>query len=277
MVNLVDSRAVAPDAWGNTGIAVLCLSAVAVLLWPGPRQRLPSDGPRGSERRPARRWHAPGALMSGAAAGLPAAAVAGPLCGLAAAMAAATAVRLVRRQRADQRRNREWADLLAALRMLGREVRSGAPPAAASAATAGAVGGPVGGLMLDLAAAGRLGLDRALPVRSGPSGEVAEQLRAGLSLSAAHGVPWAALVDAIAADVADRVRAAGERTAQVAGPRFSGYVLAALPLFGLLLGSGMGADPLQVLLGPAPGGLLLPVGVALVCAGLLWSARIVGS
>jgi len=32
-----------------------------------------------------------------------------------------------------------------------------------------------------------------------------------------------------------------------------------------------------VLLGPAPGGLLLPVGTALCCAGLLWSARIVRS
>jgi tight adherence protein B len=55
----------------------------------------------------------------------------------------------------------------------------------------------------------------------------------------------------------------------------SGYVMAVLPLMGLALGVGMGADPVGVLLGTPVGNILLLVGVALTCAGLLWSARIV--
>jgi tight adherence protein B len=56
----------------------------------------------------------------------------------------------------------------------------------------------------------------------------------------------------------------------------SGYVMAGLPLMGILLGAGMGVNPVGVLLGSTAGHLLLLVGVALMCAGLLWSARIVG-
>ena len=52
--------------------------------------------------------------------------------------------------------------------------------------------------------------------------------------------------------------------------------MAARPVMGVLLGSGMGVDPLAVLLGTPLGNVLLVVGVALMCAGLLWSARIVG-
>jgi tight adherence protein B len=55
----------------------------------------------------------------------------------------------------------------------------------------------------------------------------------------------------------------------------SGYVLSALPAAGLLLGSGMGADPLAVLTGSAWGGALLIAGTLLCCAGLLWTDRIV--
>ena len=56
----------------------------------------------------------------------------------------------------------------------------------------------------------------------------------------------------------------------------AGNVLAALPALGLLLGVGMGAQPVAVLLGSSVGHLLLLAGTVLTCAGLLWSARIVG-
>ena len=70
--------------------------------------------------------------------------------------------------------------------------------------------------------------------------------------------------------------AADERRAgEVAGPRVSGYVMALLPALGLALGIGMGADPVQVLVGSPIGAVLLLVGVSLSCIGLLWSARIV--
>ncbi len=90
-------------------------------------------------------------------------------------------------------------------------------------------------------------------------------------------MPWAPLLDALARDLEAETSAQAARSAQAAGPRLSGYLLAALPLLGLLLGTGMGADPLHILLGTRAGSLLLLVGSALTAAGLTWTARIVRS
>ncbi|MDQ2847310.1 MAG: secretion protein F [Actinomycetota bacterium] len=255
-------------------VPALCCAAAAGLMWPDPR-----SGRVGRSRRRALslRPRLPGVAVGGCLCGAVGWLLGGVLPAVAALLFGGTAIHLMRRSFGERAGANEWAELLAALRMLARELRSGAAPVAAATSAATAVGGAPGELLTDLAAAARLGVDRAMPVRAGPTGQVAERLRAGLRLSVQHGVPWAALVEAFAVDIADRVQAASDRGAQVAGPRFSGYVLAALPLFGLLLGAGMGANPLRVLLGPAPGGLLLPVGTALACAGLLWSARIVDS
>lgn len=253
-------------------VLALCALATALLIWPERRPHRVSPLLSGLARRKLR---LPGTTVCGLASGSLAVLAAGPLPAIAAGMFSATAVHLARGYLRERGRVSEWNELLAALRMLARDLRSGAAPVAAASSAAAASSGPTAELLIDLVAAARHGVDRMLPTRTGPTGLVSEQLRSGMKLSARHGVPWATLVDAVAADAADRVQAAGLRAAQVAGPRFSGYVLAAMPLFGLALGSGMGANPLRVLLGPAPGGLLLPVGIALCCAGLLWSARIV--
>jgi tight adherence protein B len=107
--------------------------------------------------------------------------------------------------------------------------------------------------------------------------QVLARLADGWQLSARHGVQWAALIDTVAADLADRQRAEAVRNAQVAGPRVSGYVLAVMPALGILLGAGMGADPVHVLLGTAAGSVLLLVGSTLTCLGLAWTAAIVRS
>lgn len=260
------------DADLSASVLALCALAAALLIWP---DRRPRTVPSQLHRLVARAFRLPGTGVCGLASGLLTVPIAGSLPAIAAGVFTATAVHLARDFLGERGRAAEWNNLLAALRMLARDLRSGAPPVAAAASAAAATSGPAAELLTDLVAAARLGVDRVLPTRTGPTGLVSEQLRAGLRLSTRHGVPWASLVEAVAIDAADRVQAAGLRAAQVAGPRFSGYVLAALPLFGLALGAGMGADPLRILLGPPPGGLLLPVGTALCCAGLLWSARIV--
>ncbi|WSS42929.1 type II secretion system F family protein [Streptomyces sp. NBC_01187] len=63
--------------------------------------------------------------------------------------------------------------------------------------------------------------------------------------------------------------------AQLAGPRSTAFVLALLPVFGLLLGSAMEADPLKVLLHSPAGFACLVAGVVLEGAGLAWVAWIV--
>ena len=109
----------------------------------------------------------------------------------------------------------------------------------------------------------------------GPRGEVEARLRAGWLLSRRHGLALTPLIEALAADLAEQLTADERRAGEVAGPRTSGYVMALLPVLGLALGAGMGADPIRVLLASPAGSVLLVAGVSLICAGLLWSARII--
>jgi tight adherence protein B len=76
-------------------------------------------------------------------------------------------------------------------------------------------------------------------------------------------------------DLRARDRAETELRAAVAGPRASATVLAGLPVLGLLMGSGVGADPWGVLTTTGTGNALLVVGVGLELAGMAWSARLV--
>lgn len=105
--------------------------------------------------------------------------------------------------------------------------------------------------------------------------DVTRRLTAAAALTKNLGIPLMALVTACLSDLDDRAAILQIRTAQVAGPAVSGNVLAALPGAGILMGIGIGSDPISVLFGTGAGGVLLIVGAALSCAGLIWSNRIV--
>ena len=78
---------------------------------------------------------------------------------------------------------------------------------------------------------------------------------------------------------ADRGEASVRRelAAQLAGPRATARLLAGLPLVGVALGAGLGADPLGFLLGTVAGIGCLMVGGVLVAMGLLWTRLLVRS
>jgi tight adherence protein B len=61
----------------------------------------------------------------------------------------------------------------------------------------------------------------------------------------------------------------------VAAPQASALLLAGLPLLGLAMGSGVGADPWGVLTGTPVGQVLLVSGCALEVAGIAWTRRLV--
>ena len=65
-----------------------------------------------------------------------------------------------------------------------------------------------------------------------------------------------------------------EVAAQLAGARASARLLAVLPVLGIVLGSGMGARPLHVLVGTPYGIGCLVVGTALAALGLWWTERL---
>lgn len=279
------------------------LLACAALCWPSaPRRPVPPSGAgqpgrsflgrsfpgRSGRGRTGQRLSFPALVfggLAGASALIAAAVLAGPAGLLATAMLGATATALVRGLLAERRRHRALPDILRGLRTLNRELRSGSEPAAAVDA-AGRTSGRAGARVLSrLAVLMRAdgGPGGPLVPDGGPGGRPTEAedralavLRSGWLLCRQHGVAFGRVVSGIADGLADDVAAEQARAAQLAGPRLSGYVLAGLPLMGVLLGAGMGVNPIGVLFGSSVGHLLLLVGVALMCAGLLWSARIVG-
>jgi tight adherence protein B len=123
-------------------------------------------------------------------------------------------------------------------------------------------------------------------------GDVPAALRTAAGRPGAEGLAgvaacWQAAVDGGAglADGLDRIAGAlraerdqrEELRAQLAGPRSTAVMLALLPVFGIVLGIGLGADPLRVLFTTPSGLACLAVGALLEWAGLAWTSRIVRS
>ena len=94
-------------------------------------------------------------------------------------------------------------------------------------------------------------------------------------LSRELGAAPASTLHEIALSLAREHEAAGQRSAALAGPRATARLLAGLPGVGVLLGLGLGADPLGVLLDGGTGSALLCGGVILTCAGRWWTGRCV--
>lgn len=214
------------------------------------------------------------ALLTGSVLPVLAGAAAVPLVG-----------RALRRRAERAAAERRSAAVSALCGTVGGDLRAGRPPHVALAdaiESAGWPGSP------ELALAARLLLSAA---RFG--GDVPHALReAARQCEGAHGLAavaacWQVAVDGGAglAAALDRVAAAlradadqrDDLRAQLAGPRSTAVLLALLPLFGVVLGAGLGADPSAVLLHTPPGLLCLLAGGLLEWAGLAWTARIIRS
>lgn len=88
---------------------------------------------------------------------------------------------------------------------------------------------------------------------------------------AAHtGAGLAQAVGRLAEGARASEQARAELAAEVAAVRTSARLLAALPLFGLVIGYWIGADPLNWLAGSWPGRATLTLGLLLEAAGLMW-------
>lgn len=264
-------------------MTVLAVVAVALAcgLWlrplPSARLRDPLPGTAVAARHPRLRrvlWSSAAVALPGVAAG----AVWGPAgacIGIAVVLPLLTASLVWRRHRARAAELRCRQEVFGACQLLAGLLRVGHVPSAAlgiaardapvlaEAAAMQGIGAPVAPVLRRLGAApGCSGL-----VELGVAWEVAE--RTGASLTAT----LEALADRLAAGRAVQNVIASELSA----PRATGRLLAVLPLAGLVLGYGFGGDPLAFLVGSPVGQLSLVVGVALACAGVLWTERIAGS
>jgi tight adherence protein B len=250
--------------------------------WPAVAVVLPRWGEQGR-----RRWLA-AAVLGGLVGGIAVGAILGDATaafvpGLAAAICAGVAAYQADAGAVRRRDERALLALGRSTGTLAAELRAGQQPGAALHAAGEAAAEP--GVAALFAAAARTAAD---------GGDVAGALRgaggdgltssrpaihviaAGWDVSARTGAPLAAVLDRVDHDLRSRLRQRRQVAAQLAGPRATALLLAALPVLGILLGTAMGANPVRILLGTSFGQVLLLTGAVLQAAGVLWTARIVG-
>lgn len=164
----------------------------------------------------------------------------------------------------------ELGDLLLALTA---ELRAGADPRAALAAA-----GHDLPLLAEVSAAARSPVGdvaRALEsVALRPGGASAGRLAVAWRVAEATGCPLAEPVARLHASLRAEETVRREVDAQLAGPRATARLLALLPVVGVMLGTGLGADPAGFLLGTPAGRACLIIGVSLSLLGLRWTRRI---
>ncbi|MDQ1712320.1 MAG: tight adherence protein [Frankiaceae bacterium] len=248
-----------------TALAVLlALAAYAVLRLGVPARRLRAAAPDAvPPRRPLP------VVPLGAAV---VAYLAGPRLAVV-AFAAAYAGRAARRRHAVATRARAVAESLADLcRATAAELRAGAPPVVALARAAEDAPPELAAHVRRLATHGP-----APPAETWAALPGAERLRAVGALwrvGADTGSGLADGLDRLAESFAAEQRQRADLAAQLAGPKASAAVLAALPLCGIALAAMLGARPLHFLMATPPGAACLVAGVALDVAGVLWVRRL---
>lgn len=95
------------------------------------------------------------------------------------------------------------------------------------------------------------------------------------SLNEKHGIPLSNVFEQAHNQIESRKRHRAATKASLQGPQATAIVLTLLPLAGIFMGTIMGANPAGFLFGGGLGGLLLVVGVALACAGFIWSRMLI--
>lgn len=218
------------------------------------------------------------------------AALVGVVPGLLLGGAGGAAVRLMRSRRAAALRRDERARAVEACGVLAGELRAGRGPAEALAAAAELATGPSGRALAAAAASARLGGDVAGALRPTSSGAGApaagtpadsavarllDALAVCWTVCAASGSGLAAAVERLEGGLRAEQDQRRAVEAELAGPRATALLLAGLPCAGLLLASGLGADPLHVLLETPVGLVCLTGGLLLDGVGLWWTGRLV--
>ncbi|MCF6744112.1 pilus assembly protein TadB [Blastococcus sp. KM273128] len=254
--------------------AALLAVAGAVLLWPDrravARRRLHRPGPAAGLR-----WRVPLPVVAAVAAGGAGALLATPLVAALAAGCAGLAAqaRLTgRRAAGDVTRQAVLADALGAV---AAELRAGRTLAEAVRSAAADCPDPVVGSALVRAVRAPAAQGDGTQDDADGTPAALARLSAAVALGSRTGCSLAAVVAAVEGDLRARLARRRELLVATAGPRASARLLAGLPVLGLAMGSGVGADPWHVLTTTATGQGLLVAGVLLEVAGVAWTGRLV--
>lgn len=180
----------------------------------------------------------------------------------------ATAVRRVARSRRRRAIEMVRDDAYAVVDALVAELRSGAAPATAVRRLA-----PESDLLAAGATAAETGGDvpaALVAVGDRPGAGPIAQLGHAWAVSDACGAPLASVLDQVRETARSDRELRRELSAGVAPARATASLVVAMPPLGLGLGTGLGVDPLHVVLTTVPGALCVAAGVAFAIAGVLW-------
>jgi tight adherence protein B len=182
------------------------------------------------------------------------------------------AVRLLQRSRATARAGRRSRQVLAACDAVAADLSAGQPPLAAldRAARAWPELAPA-------VAAAHLGADVPSVLRElgqRPGGAELRALAAAWQVGHESGCGLAEAVATTAEGIRERQATQRLVGAELAAAHATARLMVVLPFGVLLLGAGVGGDPVGFLMGTAPGIACLAAGLALGYAGLLWLHRI---
>ncbi|GAA4218296.1 type II secretion system F family protein [Actinocatenispora rupis] len=214
-------------------------------------------------------------LVGGAAGVLTGSLLAGPVAGLTAGAYCWFAVHAVLRHRAARTAAQVRADALDAVTALADDLRAGLAPAGAlSRAWPRLVGtggdGDQGTTALVPEDPGRVLRRADDPARS----DITARLASVWDVALRTGAPLADLLDRLQADLVERERLRRKASAQTAAARMTAVLLALLPVAGIALGYGIGADPLRILWHTTIGALCTVVALALQLGGVAWTGRL---
>lgn len=160
---------------------------------------------------------------------------------------------------------------------LAAELRAGRTPTEALVRAAGMAPSTAGDELTGVCTASRTGGDVPAALRAAggrPGADGLRRLAACWHVGAGAGAGFALAVERLAGALRAEERHREEVTAQLAGPRSTTRLLAALPLLGLLMSASMGIRPLDFLLGTAYGLVCLGLGIGLDAAGVIWTRRL---
>ena len=183
--------------------------------------------------------------------------------------------RLVTASRRRKHRRRQQVEVLGLCDALAAEMRAGLTtqhalerscatiPELSSLVSAERVGGDVAGAMRLSAAQ--------------PGAEGLRAVAAAWEVAACSGAALADVLDRVAAGMRQDDEARSEVAAALGPPRATARLLTVLPVFGLAMGTSMGAAPLTFLLHSRAGWICLALGASLATLGLLWVDRLAES
>ena len=188
------------------------------------------------------------------------------------ALTGLSVLRTVRRRAAAAAADRRSAQVLAVCESLASDLAAGQPPLLCldRAATEWPEFAPV-------AVAGQMGADVPAALRdlaARPGGAQLRTLAASYAVAHRTGAGLALAIQRAADSIRGERRTARLVAAELSSARATAKMLAVLPLGVLLLGSGIGGDPVGFLVGTPVGLGCLATGLALSLAGMRWLDRI---